>query len=407
GTQVTLQIPDGAPPGTLLVVPVRNGAEQIKVRVPEGCGPGSSLILTQAEGSEEWSMEIGKVVPWVDDEEAEDEEGEEGGEDHFSPNGQEPQQQQPQPQQEGEEEDGSSSANRSQEPATRPGESERLESERQQRLEQEYQQQQQQQQEHQRQQEQQQQQQHRQKDEQHRQQLQHQLQKEEQMRLEEEMREEDARMQAEAVDPSCRGERGFEAVEPFREELDAAVAFTVRLDTTAGVIDIIVRPDWAPHGTRRFLELAAAGDLVDLAFYRAISGCIVQFGLPAKRTWPPIPDDPPTGVPFLLGAVSFAAVGENTRRSTLFICVGDMSHCLGEKPWETPIGAVAESSLDVLEHIVTDFGDIAEFGGAGPDTSCLNAEGNAYLAREFPHLSYIRSATPLDWEGDGEELSPH
>ena len=71
-------------------------------------------------------------------------------------------------------------------------------------------------------------------------------------------------------------------------------------------------------------------------------GCISQFGLPPKRPWPPIPDDPPTGlqmtfhasvrqiiqideiratgVPFLLGAVSFAAIGwmglENAKLSS-------------------------------------------------------------------------------------------
>jgi len=192
--------------------------------------------------------------------------------------------------------------------------------------------------------------------------------------------------------------------QPHGPSGDSAIAHTVRLETTVGVIDIIVRPDWAPHGTRRFLELAAAGDLRELAFYRAIKGCIVQFGLPAKRHWPPIPDDPPTGVPFLLGAVSFAAIGENTRRSTLFICIGDMSHMLGQKSWETPIGAVAESSLDVLEQIETQYGDIAEFGGVGPDTSRINGEGNAYLQANFPALTYIRSAWPLDWQQD--ELPP-
>lgn len=177
-----------------------------------------------------------------------------------------------------------------------------------------------------------------------------------------------------------------------------AVAHTVRLETTVGVVDIIVRPDWAPHGTRRFLELAAAGDLNELAFYRAIKGCIVQFGLPAKRPWPPIPDDAPTGVPFLLGAVSFAAVGENSRKSTLFICVGDMSHCLGQNSWESPIGAVAESSLDVLDRLETVYGDIAEFNGSGPDTTRINTEGDMYLHTNFPLLTWIRSAYPLDWQ---------
>ncbi|CAJ1345530.1 unnamed protein product, partial [Effrenium voratum] len=94
------------------------------------------------------------------------------------------------------------------------------------------------------------------------------------------------------------------------------VAHTVRLDTTVGTLDIIVRPDWAPCGARRFLQLAYCGDLDGLAFYRAVRGCLAQFGLPAKRQWPPLPDDAQTGVPFLLGAVCFAAAGENSRKST-------------------------------------------------------------------------------------------
>lgn len=174
-------------------------------------------------------------------------------------------------------------------------------------------------------------------------------------------------------------------------------AYTVRLETTVGHVDIIVRPDWAPHGARRFLELAAAGDLDDLAFYRAVRGCLAQFGLPARREWPPLPDDPPCNVPFLFGAVCFAAVGENSRRSTLFICIGDMSHCLGQSPWETPIGAVTEESLEVLNRICTVYGDIAEYGGAGPDTGLLKAEGNAYLRANFGLLTYVNRAWPMDW----------
>lgn len=274
GTQVTLTIPDGAPPGTLLSVPVRGGAETLKVRVPDGMGPGSTLILTQPEGTDEWNMKVGQVQPLAEDFE---------------------------------------------EPPA-----------------------------------------------------------------------------ATELAPAFR-----QPVEPGPSAgLDSAVAYTVRLETTAGVIDIICRPDWAPHGCRRFLELAASGDLQNLTFYRAIKGCIVQFGLPAKRLWPPIPDDPPTSVPFLLGAVSFAAIGENTRKSTLFICIGDMSHMLGQKTWETPIGAVAETSLDILENIETAYGDIAEFGGAGPDTNRINNEGDAYLNTYFPRLTYIDQAYPLDWAQD-------
>eukprot|EP00927_Polykrikos_kofoidii_P033374 TRINITY_DN2821_c0_g1_i1.p1 TRINITY_DN2821_c0_g1~~TRINITY_DN2821_c0_g1_i1.p1 ORF type:complete len:625 (-),score=83.73 TRINITY_DN2821_c0_g1_i1:127-2001(-) len=317
GMQVTFQIPPGAPPGTILAVPVKGGSEKIKIRVPDGLGAGSTLILTQPEGSEEWDMKVGTVVPLPPEEsppEAELSPLTNGRAPVFSEDGR-----------------GSDTGYAD----ARYGEAQSTE------------------------------------------------------------RSRDG--QLEVMSPSSYQYQGVEGPEP---SLDNAVAFTVRLDTTVGVIEVIVRPDWAPHGANRFLRLAASGDLADLSFYRSIKSCIAQFGLPIKRQWPPIPDDPPTGVPFLLGAVSFAAIGENSRKSTLFICTGDMSHCLGNSPWETPIGAVAESSLDVLDRIETVYGDIAEFGGAGPDTSRITTEGASYLQANFPRLTYINAATPLDWHED-------
>eukprot|EP00929_Paragymnodinium_shiwhaense_P083526 TRINITY_DN44561_c0_g1_i3.p1 TRINITY_DN44561_c0_g1~~TRINITY_DN44561_c0_g1_i3.p1 ORF type:complete len:763 (+),score=117.68 TRINITY_DN44561_c0_g1_i3:162-2450(+) len=276
-TQLTITIPEGAPAGSILSIPVKGTAETIKARVPEGLGPGCTLILTKHAGSDQWIEETldGSQLATVEVE------------------GQYP-------------------------------------------LDQAH----------------------------------------------------GGGVQANGSDL----QPGLVPAGP--------VAHTVRLDTTVGVIDIIVRPDWAPHGARRFLELAAAGDLEDLAFYRAVKGCLAQFGLPARRQWPPLPDDPPTGVPFLLGAVCFAAVGQNSRKSTLFICTGDMSHCFGQSSWETPIGAVAESSLDALDRIETCYGDIAECGGAGPNTGRIHDEGTAYLRQEFPRLTHIRQAWPLDWAPD-------
>mmetsp|Transcript_45889 Transcript_45889/g.106679 ORF Transcript_45889/g.106679 Transcript_45889/m.106679 type:complete len:962 (+) Transcript_45889:56-2941(+) len=181
---------------------------------------------------------------------------------------------------------------------------------------------------------------------------------------------------------------------------------TVRLDTSVGIIDIVVRPDWAPHGAERFLQLAASGDLDDLPFYRAVKDCLAQFGLPAKRHWPPIQDDVRKDIPFLCGAVCFAAVGPNSRKSTLFICTGDMSTWFGKQPWETPIGAVAESSLSVLDKIETCYGDIKECGGTGPEVRRINLEKNSYLHEMFPRLTYIRSARPLEWTPPHTQVMP-
>eukprot|EP00931_Biecheleriopsis_adriatica_P098865 TRINITY_DN7302_c0_g1_i3.p1 TRINITY_DN7302_c0_g1~~TRINITY_DN7302_c0_g1_i3.p1 ORF type:complete len:733 (-),score=109.81 TRINITY_DN7302_c0_g1_i3:60-2258(-) len=282
-TQLTITIPEGAAAGSVLSIPVRGRAENIKARVPEGYGPGSTLVLTQLEGTDEW----------VDESLLQQAEQAAAGA-------------------------ASSAAGCYSDRTPTPP--------------------------------------------------------------------------PEAVGPDLTQGLDLEPLVP-----EGPVAYTVRLDTTAGIIDIIVRPDWAPHGARRFLQLAQSGDLDGLSFYRSVKGCLAQFGLPAKRQWPPLPDDAPTGVPFLLGAVCFAAVGKASRKSTLFICIGDMSHCFGQSPWETPIGAVAEASLDALDRIETCYGDIAECGGTGPDTGRINAEGSAYLQATFPKLTYIRKATPLDW----------
>eukprot|EP00931_Biecheleriopsis_adriatica_P061045 TRINITY_DN3668_c1_g1_i1.p1 TRINITY_DN3668_c1_g1~~TRINITY_DN3668_c1_g1_i1.p1 ORF type:complete len:635 (+),score=168.31 TRINITY_DN3668_c1_g1_i1:90-1994(+) len=378
GTKVTLTIPEGAPPGTLLSIPIRGGADQIKVRVPDGCGAGSSLILTQPNGSEEWSLTVGKVVPHEDE-----------GDDQIAAPEEVPEEKSPK-------------AAKEEDLAAQLEEQKELE--KQWKLQQEEEEKE------------------RRREEEELKQKQEQEQEQEQelgkqetgstaVPQKEEQQEQAAHTEtALSQSTDIFQQNDFHSAETLtgpERVPDAFVAFTVRLDTTVGPIDIIVRPDWAPHGTRRFLELASAGDLDDLAFYRSIKGCIVQFGLPAKRLWPPIPDDPRAGIPFLLGAVSFAAVGENTRRSTLFICIGDMSHCLGDKSWETPIGAVAESSLEALERIETVYGDISEFGGRGPDTGRINTEGNAYLRSAFPRLSYIRSAWPLDWNGTQGHPSLH
>jgi len=277
--QLTITIPDNAAPGSVLSIPVKGRAENVKARVPEGMGPGDTLVLTQIAGTDEWVEE--SVLK--------------------------------------QEEQAAANAVFGDEAQAAP---------------------------------------------------------------------------SSLVPPGIvlPEEADLEPLVP-----SGPVAHTVRLETTVGVIDIIVRPDWAPYGARRFLQLAYCRELDGLAFYRSVKGCLAQFGLPARRLWPPLPDDPPTGVPFLLGAVCFAAAGESSRKSTLFICTGDMSHCFGQSAWETPIGAVAEASLDVLDRIESCYGDIAECGGLGPDAGRIHAEGNAYLRSHFPKLTYIEQARCLDW----------
>mmetsp|Transcript_106321 Transcript_106321/g.195184 ORF Transcript_106321/g.195184 Transcript_106321/m.195184 type:complete len:652 (+) Transcript_106321:35-1990(+) len=365
GRRVTIAIPEDAPPGTLLSIPI-SGGEPVKLRVPPRMGPGSTLALTQLEGSEDWDVEVASLVPLAEEEEQRPDVGPQESYDDVQQRlarEWEFQQQQQQQQETYEEQ--------------------------QQRLAKEW--------------EMQQQQQHQELTRSQQEEESWQLQMQQEQLRQQRQQEERVRQQLVQQEQLVQQAPQSAVEPPVESPADVAVAYTVRLETTVGVMDIIIRPDWAPLGAKRFLELVAAGDLNNLSFYRAIEGCIAQFGLPAKRKWEPIPDDPPTGVPFLLGAVSFAAVGENSRKSTLFICTGDMSHCLGHNTWETPIGAVAESSLDVLDKIDTTYGDIAEFNGNGPDTSRINSEGEAYLRAFFPRLTYITKAWPLDWEPENPQ----
>lgn len=408
GTELRITLPEDAPPGTLIAIPVQ-GEDPVQLRVPPGVGPGSELVLVRVEGAEEWDVQIVNFVAAVDgyteEQQIQDaqsypqevlpEAGEFREETGFSVMSDQqaafwqaysnnPGENQAEMFMQGQQQLGSQAEmfmqveqqlapqvdGHQRQPEVEPGQQITAH-------------------------------------ERSRQAYDGQRRALEEATIQQTELQRDEQWKADIQRTEIPTD-----VDSYKEAEPMAVAQTVRLETTVGIIDLILRSDWAPHGARRCLELVAAGELTDVSFYRAVHGCIAQFGLPSKRQWDPIPDDPPSGVPFLMGAVSFAAVGANSRKSTLLICLGDMTHCLGQNSWETPIGAVAESSLDVINNIFTAYGDLAEFGGQGPDTTLIRNEGNAYLHREFPQLTFIRRAWALDWDldnaqdGNAENMPP-
>jgi peptidyl-prolyl cis-trans isomerase A (cyclophilin A) len=56
-----------------------------------------------------------------------------------------------------------------------------------------------------------------------------------------------------------------------------------------------------------------------------------------------------------------------------------------------PFGEVA-TGMDVVDKISTVYGEGAP-RGKGPEQGRLQAEGNAYLLKNFPKLDYIKTAT--------------
>ncbi len=183
------------------------------------------------------------------------------------------------------------------------------------------------------------------------------------------------------------------------EKKDEAAAppsiYKVDFDTSRGAFVVEVHSDWAPFGAARLYELVKRGYFDGDRFFRVVRGFVVQFGIngdPAiNRDWmiSTIPDDRPNH-PNERGAVTFAkSQMPNSRSTQLFINLRDNSALLDGQGF-APVGKVT-SGMEVVDDLYPGYGDMAP-AGPGPDASQIQMEGNAYLARRFPHLDYIRSA---------------
>jgi len=181
---------------------------------------------------------------------------------------------------------------------------------------------------------------------------------------------------------------------PEKATEPAPAVFKAKFATTKGDFVIEVHRDWAPRGADRFYNLVKLGFFDDAAFFRAINGFMVQFGIhgspqvSAKWRDANIPDDPAAGQSNKRGAVTFATAGPNTRTTQLFINYGDNANLDGMG--FTPFGLVVEG-MDVVDNLYKGYGEGAP-QGRGPDQGRLQSEGNAYLKQDFPQLDYIKTA---------------
>jgi peptidyl-prolyl cis-trans isomerase A (cyclophilin A) len=167
----------------------------------------------------------------------------------------------------------------------------------------------------------------------------------------------------------------------------APETFRVNLDTSRGPVVIEVTRALAPNGADRFYNLVKAKYLDGVRFFRVVPNFMAQFGLAADpavtKTWDvPIQDDP-VKTSNVRGAVTFAQTSAPNSRSTqLFINFGNNAFLDNQR--FAPFGKVV-SGMENVDQIYS--GD-----RENPDQGRIQAEGNAYLLKQFPRLDFIKTA---------------
>jgi cyclophilin family peptidyl-prolyl cis-trans isomerase len=182
-------------------------------------------------------------------------------------------------------------------------------------------------------------------------------------------------------------------LDPSTLNATAPDSYKVKFVTTKGDVIITVHRDWAPLGADRFYNLVNAGFFDDVAFFRAIEGFMVQFGVngdPKVNTvWQPasIKDDP-FKKSNTRGRLTFAMGGPNTRTTQMFISYGDNSRL---DHMNFPSLGEVTSGMEVIDSLYTGYGEGAP-NGRGPAQHLVQARGNEYLRSDFPELDYIEKA---------------
>jgi peptidyl-prolyl cis-trans isomerase A (cyclophilin A) len=168
----------------------------------------------------------------------------------------------------------------------------------------------------------------------------------------------------------------------------APASYKARFDTSKGAFVVEVHRDWAPKGADRFYNLVKNGFFDDTRFFRVVPDFMVQFGINGdpniQKNWANanITDDP-VKQSNKRGYVTFATRGPNTRTTQMFINFKDNAGL--DRQGFAPFGEVV-TGMDIVDKITSQYGE-------KPNQGSIQAEGNAYLNKEFPKLDYIKKAT--------------
>lgn len=199
---------------------------------------------------------------------------------------------------------------------------------------------------------------------------------------------------------ACSNPFGCKAETPDTATLPDS--FVVAMETSRGPVEVMVRKAWAPLGAYRFRELVEEKHFDDARFFRVLKNFVAQFGLsgdPAVNArWDKrcITDEPLRHLN-TRGTLSFAAArAPNSRSVHLFFNLKDNAQLDAPAAPYPPIGEVI-SGMEAIDSLYSGYGDFPpksgpQYGREGPMQDSIAKLGNAYLARGWPKLDYIKTA---------------
>ncbi|KAL3786729.1 hypothetical protein HJC23_005292 [Cyclotella cryptica] len=168
-----------------------------------------------------------------------------------------------------------------------------------------------------------------------------------------------------------------------------------------GIVVVELHPEWAPLGVQRIKLLSGMALFFLLMptkyrnmtgarcrFFRVVPNFIVQIGIngnpDVQKQWRSrhIEDDP-VKMTNERGTVTFAMAGKGTRTSQIFFNTGQKNAFLDREGF-APFGKVI-SGMDVVDRIFNGYRE-------KPQQGSIQQQGNSYLEKEFPKLSFISRA---------------
>ena len=197
-----------------------------------------------------------------------------------------------------------------------------------------------------------------------------------------------------ASGPFARGPRGLAPT------VSVPDSFVVAFETSRGRIDVMARTRWAPVGVDRFYTLVRERYYDDARFFRVVKNFVAQFGIAGNpelsHAWRVrrIADDSVRHTN-ARGTVSYARGGAGTRTVQLYVNLRDNARLDTLNGFGFPPIAEVVRGMDVVDSLYSGYGE-ARPRGTGPSQDSIQVEGNAYLARGWPKLDYIKSARVVE-----------